>query len=255
MSLTLNDLIAAAVTGAEAAEEEAANTQVKVASAPPAPPAVEDDFEDVEKLASVLENLGRRGLANVLGTEKTAKEHCPECGRADCKCPAAKSKECPECGKAKCKCPPMGKKAGHTTASSPPSGTNDGPPKKESHKSQVGPHKGAPSMKEPGYGQIPNNGKGRPGSGGSPDTSSNEKGTHHKSLASNEAAISMTKKEKTKRTSPALNSLLSATPYSDNKHKESLSHPETDKNIHSKKAHDEEAIKAELARRLAAGRA
>jgi hypothetical protein len=61
--LTLNDLVAAAVTGAEQAEE-AATSRVEVVKEASAAPASTDDVDGAEKLASVLEYLGRRGIEN-----------------------------------------------------------------------------------------------------------------------------------------------------------------------------------------------
>jgi hypothetical protein len=86
------------------------------------------------------------------------------------------------------------------------------------------------------------------------DTTGAEKGDHHPALGSNEKAIAFTKKEKAKRTAPALSAVLDTKPWKDPKLKESLKNSGTDKNIHSKAAHDPEALKAELVRRMA-GRA
>jgi hypothetical protein len=83
------------------------------------------------------------------------------------------------------------------------------------------------------------------------DTIGKEKGTHNPALASNEAAIKYTKKEKAKSVSPFLSAVLDENPFGDNALKKNLSHTEGDKNIHSKAAHDKDALMAELNRRVA----
>lgn len=152
----------------------------------------------------------------------------------------------------------MQKTAGQTAASAPPEGTNMGQMHAEHVQKQTGPHAGAPSMKPPGFGKIPNNEKERPGMP-SPsdgvDTKGKGLGTHHPALGSNEAAINYDKREKAKKVAPALAAVLDNKPFSDPKLKENLSNAggKGDKNIHSKQAHDISAVKAELARRVAGG--
>jgi len=82
-----------------------------------------------------------------------------------------------------------------------------------------------------------------------------EMGTSHPALATSESAIAYTKKEKAKRTTPAIKKCLTTTPYKDNKLKQLLSSAgaKGDKNIHSKVAHDLSAIQQELAQRRARG--
>ena len=172
MNRTLNQLIESAVLGGEEAEQYAPET-TKVASARTAPPATSEDLGDIEKIASALEFLGRRGVASLF--EKEA-------------------------------------------------------------------------------GKIENNAGSRPGGGkGAVDTTGCETGTHHPSLASNDAAIGYDKKTKTERTSKALKKVLATTPYADGTLKKHLTSAsgKGDKNIHSKSAHDTAAIRAELERRAA----
>jgi len=138
-----------------------------------------------------------------------------------------------------------------------PTEVNDGPNPKNTAKKQVGPHGGAPPMKPPPDGKIPNNESSKPGGGaGSVSTQGKEQGTHVSALGSNQAAIDFNKKLKAQRVSPSLAAVLDTTPFADPKLKEMLSHTESDKNIHSKSAseHDSEAIKAEVVRRLNAKR-
>lgn len=80
MNRTLNQLIEAAVLGGEEAEQSAPET-VKVASEAPAPAPTSDDFGDVEKIASALEFLGRRGISSFLTKESMSKAAmCNKCG-------------------------------------------------------------------------------------------------------------------------------------------------------------------------------
>ena len=68
--LTLNDMIDAAVRESEQAEQDLPEDgQVKVASATSAPT---DQDEGVEKLATVLEFIGRRGVSSFLEKEAAA---------------------------------------------------------------------------------------------------------------------------------------------------------------------------------------
>jgi hypothetical protein len=223
MSRTLNDLIAAAVTGGEEAEVSATPT-VEVQTQETEKVASDTNFDDIEKLASALDFLGRQNLGDLF--TKEAKAHS----------------------------------SSKTEASKAPEGTNEGQMHAEHVQKQTGPHKDAPPMKPPGFGKIPNNEKERPGMP-SPkdgvDTKGQGLGTHHPALASNEAAINYDKKEKAKKVAPALSAVLDNTPFSDPKLKENLSSAsgKGDKNIHSKKAHDLAAVKAELQRRELAGRA
>jgi hypothetical protein len=126
-------------------------------------------------------------------------------------------------------------------------GTNCGQMHSEKVQKQVGPHAGAPPMKAPGYGQIPNNAGKKPGGGKEVDTAAQGHGTHHPALASNEAAIAYTKKEKAKKVVPALGQVLDTPAFKDGKLKENLSNTAGDKNI--KKAHALTQIQAELERR------
>jgi hypothetical protein len=128
--------------------------------------------------------------------------------------------------------------------------TNEGQSHAETKKKQVGPHGGAPPMKPPGAGSIPTNADQKPGGGKEVDTAGKQLGDHHPALASNQAAIDFTKKEKAKLVSPSLKAVLDTTPFADPKLKEMLDNSETDKNIHSKAAHDEAALRAELQRRM-----
>ena len=135
-----------------------------------------------------------------------------------------------------------------------PEGTNMGQRLANTTKTQVGPHAGAPPMKEPGLGLIPNNAGKKPGlpaPAGGIDVGSQGKGTHHSALASNDAAIAFTKKEKAKKTSGALKAVLDNPPWADSKLKELLDHTEGDKNIHSKSAQDKELIRQALVKKLA----
>lgn len=211
MSRTLNDLIAATIGGGEEADASSATTIEVEEEVEKTASAI--DLDGVEKLASALEFIGRRGVESFFEKEAMT-----------------------------------------TAASAPPdSGTNYSQSHGVHTQAQVAPHSGAPPMKEPGYGKIPNNEGQKPGGGsGAVDTSSQGKGDHHAALASNEAAINYDKKEKAKKVAPALSAVLDATPFADSKLKENLSGAggKGDKNIHSKKAHDIAAVKAELARRV-----
>jgi hypothetical protein len=173
------------------------------------------DLGEAEKIASALEFLGRRGIGSFLEKQAASSAACA------------------------------------------PEGTNESQMHMPKGQKQVGPHKGAPPMQPPGPGKIPNNEDKRPGSGGSVDTSDTGKGDHHSALASNEAAINYDKKEKAKKVAPALQKLLKAAPFADPKLKENLSGAggKGDKNIHSKtaSAHDLDAIRQELASRVAGG--
>lgn len=219
MSRTLNDLIAAAVTGGEEAESSAAPT-VEVQPQETEKVAYDTQPDDIEKLASALDFLGRQDLGSIFSKE--AKSH-----------------------------------SSSTKASKAPEGTNEGQMHSGSGQRQVGPHKDAPPMKPPGFGKVPNNERERPGSGRSVDTKGRGQGSHHPALASNEAAINYDKKEKAKKVAPALSAVLDHKPFTDPKLKENLSNAsgKGDKNIHSKKAYDLAAVKAELQRRELAGRA
>jgi hypothetical protein len=231
MARTLNDLIAAAVTGGEEAEFDSDNT-VQVQQEDPAQDVYTGDFDDVEKIASALEFLGRRGVGVLL--EKTAM--CKVCGGKRHK----KGKACPGCG--------MKKKAMAPE-------NNMGQMHREHVQSQVGHNSQSSPMKVPGYGLMPNNGGKRPGMP-SPrdgvDTSGKGMGSHHPALSSNEAAINYDKREKSKKVAPALSAVLDNKPYADGKLKENLSGAagKGDKNI-NKTAHDLTAVKAELERRRA----
>jgi hypothetical protein len=130
-------------------------------------------------------------------------------------------------------------------------GTNAHQTHREHVQRQVGPHAGAPPMKPPGFGQIPNNAGKKPGGGREVDTAGQGHGTHHPALASNASAIAFDKKVKAKKVVPALGQVLDTPAFADGKLKENLSHTRGDKNI--KKAHDLSAVHAELTRR-AAGR-
>lgn len=213
MSRTLNQLIAAAIDGGEEVEETSTPiVQPKVVETEKV--ASPHEFEDIEKLASALEFLGRRGVETFLVKE------------------AASSCE-------------------------PPAGTNMGQMHRPHTQSQIGPHAGAPPMKEPSYGKLPNNEKQRPGmptQKDGVDTSATGKGTHHPALASNESAISYDKKEKAKKVAPALSAVLDTKAFADGKLKENLSNAsgKGDKNIH-KTAHELESVRAEIARRVAGG--
>lgn len=72
MSRTLNQLIEAAVLGGEEAEE-AAPKSVEVQQEKIASVSSSEDFGDVEKIASALEFLGRKGVSSFL--DKKAAEH------------------------------------------------------------------------------------------------------------------------------------------------------------------------------------
>lgn len=243
MNRTLNQLIESAVLGGEEAEQASPKT-IEVVQEKTASATSTADFEDVEKLASALEFLGRRGVASIL--EKQAMEKTAKCGKCGKGCPSG-SKSCPHCG-AK-----MEKQAGvHGDGNV---GTNASTMHKGKGQSQVGPHKGAPPV-APGRmsGQVENNEGSKPGGGAAQaETGSTETGTHASELASNEAAIGYDKKSKTQRTSTALKKVLNTTPYADGKLKENLSNAggKGDKNI-NKSAHDKDAVRAELERRAAA---
>lgn len=130
--------------------------------------------------------------------------------------------------------------------------TNAGQNHKSTVKRQVMPHSGAPPMSAGGAGKVENNEGTKPGGGREQgDTSGKGARTHHPALASNEAAINYTKKVKAQQESPQISAVLDTTPYADPKLKELLDNDETDKNIHSKGAHDKEAIRAEILRRAA----
>jgi hypothetical protein len=107
-----------------------------------------------------------------------------------------------------------------------------------------------------GDGNVGTNAGNKPGSEGTIDLGTKERGTHVSELASNEAAISYDKRVKAKRTSPALKAALRNKPFADPTLKQKLTNAAAkgDKNIH-KTAHDREAIRAELERRAAARRA
>jgi len=204
---TLNELIANAILGGEEAESQAPETAETVTEEPAARV---ETFGDVEKLASALEFMARRGISSLLE-----------------------------------------KQAGGSAACPPNSGTNMGQMHAEKTQKQVGPHAGAPPMKPPGFGKLPNNEGQKPGGGKEVDTAAQGHGTHHPALASNEAAINFTKKEKAKKVAPALGKVLDTTAFADGKLKENLSGAsgKGDKNI--KKAHDIGAVRAELERRVA----
>ena len=196
----LNQLIAAAIGGNLEAEldlpDDVGIHEAGIADVPDAP-----DADGVEKLASAMEFLGRRGVESFV---KTA-EH-PE------------------------------NNASHHLANTT--------------KKQVGPHAGASPMKPPGFGSIPNNAGKKPGGGKEVDTASHGKGDHHPALKSNESAIAYTKKEKAKNTSGALGAVLDNKAWADPKLKELLDNTDSDKNIHSKSAHDGELIRQALAKKL-----
>lgn len=121
---------------------------------------------------------------------------------------------------------------------------------------------------------APETNKGKqPGGSGSVSTQGAGTRTHHPALASNSAAIGYDKKEKAKQESPALKQVLKETPFADPTLKQKLTGAggKGDKNIHSKTAsdataspeptpepapvkHNLEAIRAELARRVAAAK-
>jgi len=204
MSQTLNQMIASAILGGEEAEAQApVHAEVITETLDDSP----EILGDVEKIASALEFMGRRGIASLL--EKTA--WAPE-NDMNHTLPNHTQKQ-----------------VGHNAMSSP--------------------------MKVPPFGKMPNNAGSKPGlpapSNGI-DTSGTELGTHSPSLASNQAAIDFTKKVKAREVAPALGRVLDAKAFADPKLKENLSHTSGDKNI--KTAHDAEAVRAELARRVAGGR-
>ncbi|MHC4214318.1 MAG: hypothetical protein ACYSWP_13205 [Planctomycetota bacterium] len=145
-----------------------------------------------------------------------------------------------------------------TPASDPPPGTDDGPAKANTVKKQVGPHKGAPPMAEPGFGSMPNNdGKkpGLPAPATGVDTSGKQTGDHHPGLKSSEAAIAVKKSDKAKLVAPSLDAVLDTKAYADPKVQESLSHAASagEKNFRKTAGvqHDPEEVNAELARRVA----
>jgi hypothetical protein len=112
MSKTLNQLIAAAIGSAE--ETDSAVTEsAEVATLQKTASAV--DTDTMEKLAGVLDFIGRRGVENLLvGSEKIAMTKCGSCGKA---CDAKMAK-CAACGAS------MSKKASapETNASGHPGG-------------------------------------------------------------------------------------------------------------------------------------
>jgi len=206
MARTLNQLIEAAVLGGEDLEHTSAPSPEPEREAP-APSA--SSVNDVEKLASALEFLGRKGVASLL------------------------------------------KLGMHDSGSL---GTNMHQTYSSHTQKQVAPHAGAPPV-SPGKlsGSVENNAGSKPGSSSSVDTGSSEGGTHHSALSGNQSAIDFDKKTKAQRVAPALRKVLDTTPFADGKLKENLSGAsgKGDKNVHSKSAHDVEAVRREIARRAA----
>lgn len=220
-SRSLNQLIASVISGAEEAEaaEETSATVAQVETRP----RTSEVSNDVEKLASVLEFLGQRGIENLL--VKEAMEKCGACGK---KCAAGMAK-CASCGA------PMVKKAGAAPQ------TNESANLKGTSGKQVTSTKASPPMKSKGSGPVENTMSKKP-MAGSANTSSTEHGTHHPALASNESAIKASPTMKEQRVAPALKKVLSNAGGDSNHQK-------------MKKAneHNLDEIRAELARRVAVG--
>jgi hypothetical protein len=213
MGRLLADLIATAVLGGEEAEETSAPT---VEPKKEEPAASASETVDVEKIASALEFIGRRGISTFL--TKTAE------GAA---------------------CPPPGTNAEQSHASH--TQKQVGP-----HKGASPMNPGAKSgpvetnaKDKPGL-PAPKDGV---------DTVGEGKGDHHPGLASNEAAIDVDKKDKAKKVSPALAQVLDTPAFADPKLKENLSGAagKGDKNIHKSASYNLADVQAELQRR--AGRA
>jgi hypothetical protein len=176
MSMTLNDLVHAAILGGEDADEAGAadiSPEVEKTASVNLPGLA----NDVEKVASALEFLGTRGVENLVKV----------------------------------------------------------------------------SMHTAGLGSVGTNAGTKPGGNKSVDTSGTGHGDHHPALAGNEAAITFDKREKAKKVLPALKKVLDEKAFADPTLKENLSNAsgKGDKNI-QKSAQDLEAVKAELARRVAA---
>lgn len=198
--------------------------------APPETPVnvVSLDTTQVEKIASVLEEIALKGLENIL--EKEAMAKCGSCGKS-CK---QSHRDCPSCGAA------MAKQAA-SKAVKPPPGTNDGTMLSGTSGTQHTSTKSSPPMKSAPTGKVENNSKERPGGTASVDTSSTQKGTHHSALASNEAAINASPTLKEKEVAPALSAVLQNAGKGSNHRK-----------MQKVAGHDPEAIRAEIAKRLAA---
>ena len=148
----------------------------------------------------------------------------------------------------------LGKKA--SAASEPPPGTDDKKSPKTHTQALVGPHAGAPPMKQSPAGSTETNANQKPGGGQSQqDTTGKETGTHHPALSSNEGAINLRGNAHVERVKPAIAAAIDAKPFTDGKARENLAHAAQggDPNSsHSKKASDDlAAAKAELARRAA----
>ena len=190
---TLNELIASAISGAEEAStevsEDVETVQENTVSVSPI-------SEDVEKIASALEFIARRGVET------------------------------------------FSKEAAHDGGSLGNVGTNMHTSKPSHTQKPVRSAPGVTQASMSGDGQ-PETNDSRPGGGkAQADLGDKEKGDHHSSLASNEAAQNFTKKEHSERVAPALSSLLDAKPFADPKVKENLSAASSvDPNVHSKSAH------------------
>lgn len=187
------------------------------------------DTTQVEKIASVLEAISLRGLENIL--EKEAMAKCGSCGK-NCK---QSHKDCPSCGAS------IAKHAAASKAVKAPPGTNEGTMLSGTSGTQRTSTKNAPPMKSAPTGKVENNSKERPGGTSSVDTSAKQKGTHHSALASNEAAINASPTLKEKEVAPALSAVLQNAGKDANHRK-----------MQKVAGHDPEAIRAEIAKRLAA---
>lgn len=126
-------------------------------------------------------------------------------------------------------------------AAKAPPGTNESTQLSGTSGTQHTSTKSAPPMKSAPTGKVEDNSKTRPGGTSSVDTSSKQKGTHHSALASNEAAINASPTIKEKEVAPALSAVLRNAGGDANHRK-----------MQKVAGHDPEAIRAEIAKRLAA---
>lgn len=232
---TLNQLIASVISGAEE-EPSVEETPEVVRAENTQRTAVQAD--DAEKLASALEFIGYRGIETFFKTATAAS--APPPGTNDPKALKETShKHTPA------NVPPPGtnfsKKA--SPAMHPPAGTNYGVMHKGTSGHQVTSMKHAPPMKSKAHGKVEDNAHGHPGGTSAVDASRHGHGTHHAALGSNEAAINASPTIKEKNMAAELDAVLDSAGPDANHQKMKMA------------GHNLDLVRAELARRVAEGRA
>lgn len=131
-----------------------------------------------------------------------------------------------------------------TAADKAPPATNAGVMHKGTSGHQVTSTKHAPPMKGKAHGKVEDNSSGHPGGTTAVDTKGKEHKTHHPALGSNEAAINASPTIKEKEVASSLGAVLDAAGGDANHQK-----------MKKVASHNLEQVRAELARRVAEGRA